>query len=251
MKELKILADKQSEYLIDIQSRLPPKELLPSQGNETPTQSQPFMDHDEQENSPFSMISHQEEQEETPKKDLNVTSHSIQSTTVSKKKPVAPKKQLTKIEKVRPEEFAQVPKYMKGRLQLEKVNHTVQVVNNVLQKKYQTLKLPVTKLNNKQAHQVKIWKSTDNKETKDVFYFTEQDLADDGLKMDTAGTSLNGCSDCSSKSNIASLAAFEKAERNTRRWSCAICIKMRFHTLHQTIIHTDPSKIWILYVYSK
>lgn len=76
------------------------------------------------------------------------------------------------------QELESTPKYMKGRLTLEKVNAAVDELQKLVEEKYKILSLPITKLNDKSLKKYKVYKDMETTETKGIFFVAEPDLAD-------------------------------------------------------------------------
>lgn len=91
-------------------------------------------------------------------------------------------------------EFEALPKYIRGRLALERVNKFVEDLNKIFVEKYTLLKCNPAKLPFDQRQRYYDWKQGENDETRGKFFITEADLkARSGLgvlKMDQTGRSI-------------------------------------------------------------
>jgi len=76
------------------------------------------------------------------------------------------------------DELENTPKYIKGRLTLDKVNAGVDEVQKLVDSKYKILSLPIAKMNDKMLRKYKMYKDMETAETKGLFFIAEQDLAD-------------------------------------------------------------------------
>ncbi|KAK8788062.1 hypothetical protein V5799_022162 [Amblyomma americanum] len=74
------------------------------------------------------------------------------------------------------DEFARVPKYMRGRFTLAGLNKLVDVFNRALSSKYALLSLPKTRLKDSQWKQVATYRQQETHETKGVRFLTDADL---------------------------------------------------------------------------
>lgn len=84
-------------------------------------------------------------------------------------------------------EFKDVPKYMKGRMTYDNINASVEGFNAAMETKYRLLKRPRSGLNDRDRKQYQKYKEQETKDTKGVFFVTEDDLRKHGsLKMDSS-----------------------------------------------------------------
>ena len=75
------------------------------------------------------------------------------------------------------EELEAVPKYTRGRLTLQKMNESIDVLNGICADKYRILTTPASKLNNKTTKQYWKYKEADSHpEVKGMYFITEADL---------------------------------------------------------------------------
>jgi hypothetical protein len=76
------------------------------------------------------------------------------------------------------DELENTPKYMKGRLTLDKINIAIHELQKLMDGKYRILSLPVTKMNDKSLKKYKAYKDIETTETKGMFFVAEPDLVD-------------------------------------------------------------------------
>eukprot|EP01117_Protostelium_nocturnum_P009629 TRINITY_DN3439_c0_g1_i1.p1 TRINITY_DN3439_c0_g1~~TRINITY_DN3439_c0_g1_i1.p1 ORF type:complete len:279 (+),score=91.50 TRINITY_DN3439_c0_g1_i1:293-1129(+) len=88
------------------------------------------------------------------------------------------------------DELESVPKYMKGRITMEKVNQAIDDIQSVLSAKYKTLSQPIGKLSGESLAKFKTWRDEETKDTKGVFFVTENDLKHTSVKNDATGKSI-------------------------------------------------------------
>ncbi|XP_022091277.1 spindle and kinetochore-associated protein 1-like [Acanthaster planci] len=74
------------------------------------------------------------------------------------------------------EEFEGVPKYMKGRLNYETINTAVEIINIAIRTRYSLLQKPRNTLSEMSLKKVRQLREQENKDTKGVYFFTEEDF---------------------------------------------------------------------------
>ncbi|KAG7162572.1 Spindle and kinetochore-associated protein 1-like [Homarus americanus] len=100
-------------------------------------------------------------------------------------------KQIPIIEYVTIEEFESVPKYIRGRLQYDQVNNTVNAINKTLESKYTLMARPRSKISEVDMRIVTACRRQENQETRDLHFVVDDDIKRWGnMKLDTAGRSL-------------------------------------------------------------
>ncbi|KAK0047144.1 spindle and kinetochore-associated protein 1 [Biomphalaria pfeifferi] len=83
------------------------------------------------------------------------------------------------------QEFESVPKYMKGRLTYDKVNHTVELLDKAYTEKYKILSQKKATLNDMNRKRCENYRSQEIKETKGVHFIVEKDITEfTSLKLD-------------------------------------------------------------------
>jgi len=75
------------------------------------------------------------------------------------------------------EQFARVPKYMRGRLTFEKLQEVIEVVKYSIQHKQQTIAIPRGQQSVAVRDQVMLWRDQETEETKDRFFVTREDIS--------------------------------------------------------------------------
>jgi len=73
-------------------------------------------------------------------------------------------------------EFDSVPKYVRGRLTMDRINEGVDQIRLLLLAKYKILRTPPTKLNDKLLKEYKIFKDSETDELRDEYFFCSTDL---------------------------------------------------------------------------
>ena len=74
--------------------------------------------------------------------------------------------------------MAAVPKYMAGRLTVEKLNAAIEEVQGIVDEKYRLLHSAHARVSDKLLKKQRAWKEQESKETKGAFFFTENDVRD-------------------------------------------------------------------------
>ncbi|XP_033634535.1 spindle and kinetochore-associated protein 1-like [Asterias rubens] len=74
------------------------------------------------------------------------------------------------------DEFDAVPKYMKGRLTYESINAAVDLINTTVSTRYSLLQKPQKTLGKTAMKKVRQLKEQENKDTKGLFFFTDDDF---------------------------------------------------------------------------
>jgi len=113
----------------------------------------------------------------------SATNPLVEEATSTLKKLEPPKKVVTGpqppvIPYVTVDELESTPKYMKGRLTLDKVNAAIDEVQKIVDAKYKILALPISKMNDKLLKKYKVFKDMETAETKGLFFIAEPDLVD-------------------------------------------------------------------------
>lgn len=100
-------------------------------------------------------------------------------------------KPIPTIQYITTEEFDTVSKYIKGRLQYEQVNHTVDELNKTIETKYNLMARPRAKLSEFDMKNVIACRQQENQETKGFHFVVDSDIKRwSGMKLDTAGRSM-------------------------------------------------------------
>ena len=85
------------------------------------------------------------------------------------------------------DEFAKIPKYMKGRAQYETLTNTVDEMNNIIIAKYTFLSRPLKELNPVEKKRRNVLRSQESADTKGVFFVTAEELKDGTLLKSETG----------------------------------------------------------------
>ncbi|XP_038067205.1 spindle and kinetochore-associated protein 1-like [Patiria miniata] len=104
-------------------------------------------------------------QQKSSSKDKETTEDS------KKRKPSTPTMEFVTVE-----EFEGVPKYMKGRLNYDAINAAVEIINTAVSARYSLLHKPRHALGENAMKKVRRLKEQENKDTKGVFFFTDEDF---------------------------------------------------------------------------
>jgi hypothetical protein len=86
--------------------------------------------------------------------------------------------QVPTIQYVTVSEFEGTPKYMKGRLTLDKLNAAIDEMQKLLQAKYKILSLNPAKMIDTTLKKYKTYKDAETKETKGLYFLTDADMAE-------------------------------------------------------------------------
>ncbi len=85
------------------------------------------------------------------------------------------------------DELEDTPKYVKGRITLEKVNKAIDEFHSLLAVKYKILSTPMSKLSAELTQQYKAYKDQEIKDSKGLFFLMESDLKSSLMKPDGTG----------------------------------------------------------------
>eukprot|EP00026_Physarum_polycephalum_P012497 Phypoly_transcript_12815.p1 GENE.Phypoly_transcript_12815~~Phypoly_transcript_12815.p1 ORF type:complete len:145 (+),score=29.75 Phypoly_transcript_12815:504-938(+) len=96
----------------------------------------------------------------------------------AKKAPAASNVQVPTIQYVTVDEFEATPKYMKGRLTLEKLNAAIEEMQKLLLAKYKILSMAPAKMIDKTLKKYKAYKDAETNDTKGLFFLTDADMAE-------------------------------------------------------------------------
>lgn len=91
-------------------------------------------------------------------------------------------------------ELESTPKYLKGRLTLDKLNAGVDEMQKLLQAKYKILSMPPAKMIDKTLKKYKTYKEAETNETKGLFFLTEADMTESAVvrQGEATGKSIIG-----------------------------------------------------------
>jgi len=91
-------------------------------------------------------------------------------------------------------EFESTPKYMKGRLTLDKLNAGIDEMQKLLQAKYKILSMAPAKLIDKTLKKYKTYKEAETNETKGLYFLTDADMGESVTlrQGDTTGKAVIG-----------------------------------------------------------
>lgn len=89
-----------------------------------------------------------------------------------------------------PEEFEALPKYLRGRMPIDRVNGMIEDLNRIFCEKYTILKANPAKLPFDQRQRFYDWKGMENDETKGRFFVTDGDLKAKSVRMDQTGRNI-------------------------------------------------------------
>ncbi|PRP89024.1 spindle and kinetochore-associated protein 1 [Planoprotostelium fungivorum] len=97
-----------------------------------------------------------------------------------------------KMSLVTPQELEDTPKYMKGRLTIEKINLSIEELQSFVNSKYKILSTPLAKLTGDPLVKYKAYKDLETKDTRGVFFFTDNDAWKNTscVKNDTTGKAI-------------------------------------------------------------
>jgi len=85
-------------------------------------------------------------------------------------------------------ELDSIPKYMKGRLTIDKVNNAIDELFPILEEKYKILSTSMNKLHGESLKKYKEFRDQETPDTKNLRFFVEQDLKNaSALKLDATG----------------------------------------------------------------
>lgn len=91
-------------------------------------------------------------------------------------------------------EYENIPKYLKGRLSLEKLNQWIELLEKVFVEKYAIMQLNPAKLSGEHRNRYYEWRDQDSEECRGQPFVTEQDMKvlcqGKGPKMDPTGRSI-------------------------------------------------------------
>jgi len=96
----------------------------------------------------------------------------------AKKVPTTSSVQVPTIQYVTVNEFEATPKYMKGRLTLDKLNAAIEEMQKLLQAKYKILSMTPAKMVDKTLKKYKAYKDAETNDTKGLFFLTDADMAE-------------------------------------------------------------------------
>ena len=85
------------------------------------------------------------------------------------------------------DEFAKIPKYMKGRAQYETLTNTVDEFNSILMSKYTFMARPLKELNPVEKKRRNVLRSQETADTKGVFFLTAEELKEGTLLKSETG----------------------------------------------------------------
>ncbi len=88
------------------------------------------------------------------------------------------------------EEFEALPKYLRGRMTIERVNGMIEELNKVFCEKYTLLKANPAKLPFDQRQRYYDWKGLESEDTKGRFFVTDTDLKGKSFRMDQTGRNI-------------------------------------------------------------
>lgn len=89
------------------------------------------------------------------------------------------------------EEFEEVPKYMKGRLNYNQVNTAIDELNKALSEKYKILGMKRTTLNDANRKRYERYKEQESKDTKGEHFIVDTDIKEfTNFKLDSVGRSV-------------------------------------------------------------
>jgi len=95
--------------------------------------------------------------------------------------------QIPSIPYVTADELENTPKYIKGRLTLDKLNAGVEEMQKILQSKYKIMATVPSKMSDKMAKRYAIYKALETSETKGMHFLAESDFSDSSfLKLGDA-----------------------------------------------------------------
>lgn len=107
---------------------------------------------------------------------------------------VLPSPQQLEIVRLSASEFDGIPKYLKGRLSLEKLNQWTELLEKVFVEKYTIMQANPAKLGGENRNRYYEWRDQDSEECRGQPFVTEQDMKNlcqgKGPKMDPTGRSI-------------------------------------------------------------
>ena len=171
-QEIEVTAQEQHIYLQKVFNSLP--ENLPGKMAAT-------MEQNEVKSSP------KERKEEKSKENSPQNANPTVSCNQTKRSSKGSNKSGVTIQYLTKKELENVPSYAKGRVTLEKVNAAINVLNDVVTKKYALLSTPLHQLTEQQVGRIREHKKLDCEETHNQLFFTENDLK--GSKIGSDATS--------------------------------------------------------------
>ena len=100
------------------------------------------------------------------------------------------------IEPIRADEFEAIPRYLKGRLTLERINSFAVQLSRLYQDKYNILKVNPARLAPDQRNRYYQWREEENNDVQGRFFVSENDIKNGtgknstGIKLDPANRSI-------------------------------------------------------------
>ena len=100
------------------------------------------------------------------------------------------------LEPLRMDEFDSIPRYLKGRLTMERINSFTTQLNRLYQDKYSILKTNPARLSPDLRNRYYLWREEENNDVQGRFFISETDLKNGigknstGLKLDPANRSI-------------------------------------------------------------
>lgn len=91
------------------------------------------------------------------------------------------------------EDYNQIPKYIKGRLTLEKINVTIESLNRLYLEKYNLMRQNPSKLAAEQRQKFYDWREMECEETEGLYFITEADVKNaknSTFKLDPTGRAI-------------------------------------------------------------